>query len=97
MVVWSALVENIDVLIMPTTPYKPARHKADATLPETLFSASTNWVNTCPFNLTGHPAVNVPCGFSAGLPVGMMLVGRRFDEPTLLRFAHAFEEAGHHQ
>ena len=47
---------------------------------------------TAPFNLTGQPACSVPCGFTeGGLPVGLQLVGRRFDERTVLRAAHAFE------
>lgn len=50
-------------------------------------------VNTCPFNATGHPAITVPCALRDGLPVGMMLVGRHFDEPTIYRAAHAYEQA----
>jgi len=46
------------------------------------------------FDLSGQPAMSVPCGFTAGgLPVGLQLVGRRFDEATVLRAAHAFEQA----
>jgi aspartyl-tRNA(Asn)/glutamyl-tRNA(Gln) amidotransferase subunit A len=49
---------------------------------------------TCPFNLTGQPAISLPCGFSKdGLPIGLQIVGRPFDEPTLLRIAHAYEQA----
>ena len=48
--------------------------------------------NTAPFDMTGHPSLNVPCGKSNGLPVGMMLTGRHFDDATLLRVAHAFEQ-----
>ena len=47
--------------------------------------------NTAPFDVTGHPAMNVPCAMSDGLPVGMMLVGRHGDEATILRAADAFE------
>ena len=47
-----------------------------------------------PFNLSGHPAVAVPCGFSqAGLPIGLQLVGRPFDEATILRVAHQYQKA----
>jgi aspartyl-tRNA(Asn)/glutamyl-tRNA(Gln) amidotransferase subunit A len=46
------------------------------------------------FNMTGHPAVAVPCGFSAaGLPASVQVVGRYFDEATMLRLAHAYEQA----
>lgn len=49
---------------------------------------------TRPFNLTGHPVVSVPCGFTGeGLPVGMQIVGRPFDEVTILRLAYAYEQA----
>ena len=50
--------------------------------------------NTCPFNVTGHPAFTVPCAKSEGLPIGMMLVGRKWQEASLLRAAYAFEETG---
>jgi amidase len=50
--------------------------------------------NTAAFNVTGHPAISVPCALSDGLPVGMMLVGRFFEESTLLRVTHACETAG---
>jgi Asp-tRNA(Asn)/Glu-tRNA(Gln) amidotransferase A subunit family amidase len=46
-----------------------------------------------PFNYTGHPALSVPCGRSGGLPVGMQLVGRRYDDALLLRVAHAYEHS----
>lgn len=49
---------------------------------------------TYPFNVTGQPAASVPCGWTDdGLPVGLQIVGRRFDEATVLRAAAAFEEA----
>jgi len=50
--------------------------------------------NTNPFNLLGTPAISVPCGFTGeGLPIGLQLVGRWFDEATVLRAAHAYESA----
>jgi amidase len=50
--------------------------------------------NTCPFDLTGHPALSVPCGFVNGLPIGLMLVGRRWEDTTVLRAAAGFETLG---
>ena len=48
--------------------------------------------NTGPFNVTGHPALSINAGFSDGLPVGMMIVGKKFDEPTVLNVAFAYEK-----
>ena len=49
---------------------------------------------TIPFNVTGAPAVSVPCGFSAqGLPIGLQIAARHFEEPALLQVAHAYEQA----
>jgi aspartyl-tRNA(Asn)/glutamyl-tRNA(Gln) amidotransferase subunit A len=46
-----------------------------------------------PFNLTGLPAMSVPCGFtSSGLPIGLQIAGKPFDEATVLRVAHAYEQ-----
>jgi amidase len=50
--------------------------------------------NTCPFDVTGHPAMSVPCGLVDGLPVGMMLIGKHWDEGTIYRGAYAFEQLG---
>jgi aspartyl-tRNA(Asn)/glutamyl-tRNA(Gln) amidotransferase subunit A len=47
--------------------------------------------NTSPANRTGLPAISLPCGFAAGLPVGLMLIGRPFEEEALLRAAAAYE------
>jgi len=47
--------------------------------------------NTAQFDLTGHPAMNIPCGQSEGLPIGMMLVGRTGDDATVLRAADAWQ------
>ena len=49
-------------------------------------------VNTSPFDVSGHPALTINAGFSDGLPVGMMIVGRRFDEATVLNVAYAWEK-----
>jgi amidase len=47
--------------------------------------------NTCPFDITGHPSMSIPCGMADGLPVGLMLTGRHYDEPTIYAAAAAFE------
>lgn len=48
--------------------------------------------NTAPFDVTGHPATSVPAGTADGLPVGLMLVGERFADATVLHAASAFEQ-----
>ena len=48
--------------------------------------------NCPPFNVTGHPALSINAGFSDGLPVGVMIVGRKFDEATVLNVAYAYEK-----
>jgi amidase len=50
--------------------------------------------NTAPFDVTGHPAITVPAGMSSGLPVGMMLIGRHWEDATVLRAADAFQKLG---
>ena len=88
-------LERYDVLLLPTTPMKATPLPSpDADLLEVLRRADEPTVNTMPFDLTHHPALSIPCGLSEGLPVGMMLVGRHWDESTLYRVAHAFEQAG---
>jgi len=48
--------------------------------------------NTSPFDVTGHPALTINAGFSDSLPVGMMIVGRKFEEATVLNVAYAYEK-----
>jgi aspartyl-tRNA(Asn)/glutamyl-tRNA(Gln) amidotransferase subunit A len=49
-------------------------------------------------SLAGIPAVSVPCGFAEGMPVGLQIIGKEFDESTILRVAHAFEQnTDHHK
>jgi amidase len=50
--------------------------------------------NTCPFDITGHPAITVPCGRAEGLPIGLMFVGKHFEESTILRAADNYEKQG---
>ena len=59
---------------------------------EFLTCCSENYINTCAFNMTGHPSLSINAGFSDGLPVGMMIVGRKFDEATVLNVAYTYEK-----
>ena len=81
-----------DLLVMPTLPLKATPiPPPDAPLEQYVARALEMIPNTAPFDVTGHPAMNVPCGMSDGLPVGMMLVGRHGQDATVLRAADAFE------
>src|SRR5579884_671798 len=57
-----------------------------------LANAHGKAINTAPMDITGHPAISVPAGLLDGLPVGMMIMGKRFDDATVLNVAHAFEQ-----
>tara|TARA_S200000501_G_scaffold141682_1_gene133823 strand:- start:294 stop:1253 length:960 start_codon:yes stop_codon:yes gene_type:complete len=91
---YNKVLASYDLLLMPTTPMKatpiPQRSEGLATWTQRAFEML---VNTAPFDVTGHPAISVPCGMSDGLPVGMMLIGRRYEESTIYRAAGAFEAA----
>ena len=76
---------------MPTTPVKAYRHVPGLDRRSRVTRGWNMQANTSPFDVTGHPALSVPCGMSHGLPVGLMLVGRHFDEATVLRVGQAAE------
>jgi amidase len=63
-------------------------------LMDILGAALGNLHNTSPFDVTGNPALSVPCGEPGGLPIGMMIVGRHFDDATVLRVGHAHQRLG---
>lgn len=89
-----AACSNVDVLLTPGELIPPPLHEArsvtingkEVSLMAALISA------TCPFNLTGQPALSIPCGVSAsGLPLALQIVGKPFDEATVLQVGHAYE------
>jgi amidase len=91
---YDELLQSHDLLLMPTTPMRATPlPQPGADREATLKRFAPLSANTRPFNVTHHPAMSVPCGMADGLPVGMMLVGRHFDEPAIYRLAHAFEQA----
>ncbi len=86
---------SYDLLLTPTTAMKaPPIPPADASLELWCQRGFEMITNTAPFDVTGHPAMSVPCGMSDGLPVGLQIIGRRYDESTIYRAAAAFEQAG---
>ena len=89
-------LESVDVLVTPTTPITAARigqeNVRTGGADEPVLVAMIRC--TAPFNATHLPALSLPCGFTrAGLPVGMQIAGRPFDEATVLRVGHAYEQA----
>jgi amidase len=83
-----------DVLVMPTLPLRATvLPPPDAPREEVIPRALEMIANTCVTDVTGHPACSVPAGLADGLPVGMMIIGRHFDDATVLRVAHTFEQA----
>jgi aspartyl-tRNA(Asn)/glutamyl-tRNA(Gln) amidotransferase subunit A len=91
--------KHYDILITPTTPctaFKPGWLESGTTFPsigkKTL--STMDWITyTYPFNMTGLPAASIPSGWSkSGLPIGMQIVGKRYDEKTVLQVSKAFEE-----
>jgi amidase len=90
----AALVAH-DLLLLPTTPMKATPIPKKGATPQEITRRSWEATgNTCPFNVTGHPAISLPCGMEDGRPIGMMLVGRAYDEATIYRAAAAFERSG---
>jgi aspartyl-tRNA(Asn)/glutamyl-tRNA(Gln) amidotransferase subunit A len=91
-----SVLESVDVLVTPTTPITAARIGQNAVrtggVDQPVLTAMIRC--TAPFNATHLPALSLPCGFtSAGLPVGLQIAGRPFDEATVLRAGHAYEQA----
>lgn len=77
---------------MPTTPQ--TAHEVDENISriEAIDRALNMLPNTAPFDVTGYPAISVPAGTPDSLPVVLMLVGKPFDDATVLRSAYAFEQ-----
>ena len=81
--------ERVDVVATPTSPTPPFRIGERIADPLQMYLAD---VFTVSANLTGLPAISMPCGFSSNrLPIGFQLTGKRFDEASLLRLADAHE------
>ena len=88
-------LEQVDVLVMPTVATRPPKlPPPDVDFATSLKLGDGAALNTPQFDLTGHPALSVPCGKLDGLPIGMMIMGRTGDEGTVLRAGHAFEQLG---
>jgi amidase len=89
---YEAVLKDYHLLAMPTTPIRatpiPDR---DASITDNLRTAFSMLRNTCVADVTSHPSISVPCGIEDGLPIGMMLTGRQFDDATVIAASAAFE------
>jgi aspartyl-tRNA(Asn)/glutamyl-tRNA(Gln) amidotransferase subunit A len=92
---WAEVFRTVDCLLTPTTPMTATRFgQQTADLPGGAKPLVRAYLDlTLPFNLSGHPALSAPCGFSReNLPIGMQIVGRPFDEALILRLAHHYQQ-----
>ncbi len=92
----SQLFNDVDLLAGPSEPITaPPILASEVAIGErTVGTVGALTQYTRPYNISGTPAISVPCGFSlADMPIGLQLAGRPFDEATVLRAAHAFEQA----
>jgi amidase len=89
---YDAALAEVDVLVLPTLPVVAFDiPTGSASLEEVLAISAGLMPNTCPFDVTGHPATSVPADLCDGLPVGLMIVGRRLADGMCLRVAQAYE------
>jgi amidase len=92
---YDAALGEFDLLMMPTTRKMASKIPPPDAPMEALMQHSWEQIsNTCPFNVTHHPAISIPCGFGEGeRPIGLMLIAKHWQESTLYRVADAFERA----
>ncbi|MDD5294938.1 MAG: amidase, partial [Patescibacteria group bacterium] len=83
-------LEKLDAIITPTQPSPAFRIGEQSDDPLKMYLED---IFVTGASLAGLPAVSIPCGFSSGLPVGMQLIGKRFDEGMLFRIGNAYEKA----
>ena len=86
---YDKVFENYDVIIGPTAPTPAFAIGENVEDPMTMYA---NDILTIPINLAGVPAISIPCGFEGGLPLGLQIIGKHFDEETLYRVAYAYEQ-----
>lgn len=89
---YDEVLARYDLIAMPTVPFRATPLPAHDCSIEDYVGFGLNMIhNTGQFDVTGHPAISVPCGMEDGLPIGLMLVGRHFDDLTVLRGADTVE------
>jgi aspartyl-tRNA(Asn)/glutamyl-tRNA(Gln) amidotransferase subunit A len=92
-----AVMQSVDVLVLPTLPIAAVpieKMGQDIEIDGVTENATVALLRlTMPWNLAGLPAVSLPCGFTTdGLPIGLQVVGKPFEEATVLRIAHAYQQ-----
>lgn len=94
---FDALFDRVDVILTPTTPMKAFRLLSEPPTVEQLGERAGGMCdNTYPLNVTGNPALSIPCGTGEhGLPIGLQIISRHFRDATAIQVAHAFERNGH--
>jgi aspartyl-tRNA(Asn)/glutamyl-tRNA(Gln) amidotransferase subunit A len=85
-----AAFANVDIIVSPTSPTVAFRAGEKTNDPLSMYLSD---VCTIPVNLAGLPGISLPCGLAGGLPIGLQMIGKPFDEATVLKAAKAFEEA----
>jgi amidase len=83
----------MDVLLMPTTPWRAHELEPEPPLADKVLRGWANLSNTYPTDMTGHPALSLPLAAADALPVGVMLVGRHIEDARLLSIAATCERA----
>ncbi|MBI06044.1 MAG: Asp-tRNA(Asn)/Glu-tRNA(Gln) amidotransferase GatCAB subunit A [Rhodospirillaceae bacterium] len=90
---YDTALDEFDILLMPTLPQQATKLPAEDCSHEEYVDAALNMLtNTAPFDASGHPGMSVPCAMNNGLPIGMMLIGKRYDDASVIQAAHAFEQ-----
>ncbi len=84
---------NVDVLMAPTMPAPAFKIGEKIEDPLSLYLSD---VNTVPVNLAGVPSISVPCGFAGDMPVGLQIIGKQFDENTIIKAAYSYEQNTDH-
>ncbi|MEK3954822.1 Asp-tRNA(Asn)/Glu-tRNA(Gln) amidotransferase subunit GatA [Psychrobacillus sp. FSL K6-1464] len=84
------VLADYDVIVGPTAPTPAFKIGENVEDPLTMYA---NDILTIPINLAGLPAISIPCGFEDGMPLGLQIIGNYFDESTIYRVAHVYEQS----
>jgi len=91
---YDTALAKYDLLLMPTLPLRATKLPDPAGPRMDIINRAFEMLpNTAPFDVTGHPAITLPCGMSEGLPAGMMMIGKHWNESTIYKAADAYEKS----